>query len=104
MWLHLSSGSIQFDVSGSGEIQRVYYAKEEDPVGLNLKKTLLGTLSSKLVVSDSQRAAGSRWAYRVNETGHEGWSIFVLLNSVGFYCLTGALFFYEAVSLKYNRV
>ncbi|KAI0234744.1 hypothetical protein LSAT2_014923 [Lamellibrachia satsuma] len=64
--------SIQFDVSGSGEIQRVYYASDEDPVGLNLKKTLLGTLSSKLVVSDSQRAAGSRWAYRVNETGHEG--------------------------------
>ena len=61
-----------FDMSGSGEIQRVFYPEDEDAVALTLKKILLGTLSSRLVVSESQRAAGARWAYRVNETGHEG--------------------------------
>ncbi|KAI0240617.1 hypothetical protein LSAT2_008646 [Lamellibrachia satsuma] len=61
-----------FDMSGSGEIQRVFYPEDEDAVALTLKKILLGTLSSRLVVSASQRAAGARWAYRVNETGHEG--------------------------------
>ena len=67
-----------FDMSGSGEIQRVYYPEDEDAVALTLKKILLGTLSSRLVVSESQRAAGARWAYRVNETGHEGGSVVYL--------------------------
>ena len=61
-----------FDMTGNGEIRRVFYAKDEDPVSLTLKKIILGTLSSKLVVSDTNKAARSRWAYRVNETGHEG--------------------------------
>ena len=64
-----------FDMSGSGEIQRLYYPEDEDAVALTLKKILLGTLSSRLVVSESQRTAGARWAYRVNETGHESWSV-----------------------------
>ena len=59
-------------MSGDGEIQRVYYPADEDPVALSLKKILLGTLSSKLVVSDSQKTSKSHWAYRVKETGHEG--------------------------------
>ncbi|KAK2161989.1 hypothetical protein NP493_1549g00009 [Ridgeia piscesae] len=45
---------------------------DENPASLSLKKNMLGTFSSKLVVSDSSKAALSRWAYRVNETGHEG--------------------------------
>ena len=59
-------------MSGSGEIQRVYYPGDEEPVALTLKKILLGTLSSRLVVSESQTTTGGRWAYRVNETGQEG--------------------------------
>ena len=61
-----------FDLTGSGEIQRVYHHEDENPAGLSLKKNMLGTFSSKLVVSDSNKAKLSRWAYRVNETGHEG--------------------------------
>ena len=61
-----------FNLTGSGEIRRIFYPEDEDPVSLTLKQIILGTLSSKLVVSDSHNAARSRWAYRVNETGHEG--------------------------------
>ena len=64
-----------FDMSASGEVRRVYYPEDEDAVALTLKKILLGTLSSRLEVSESQRADGGRWAYRVNETGHEGGSV-----------------------------
>ena len=61
-----------FDLTASGEVRRVYYPEDEDAVALMLKKILLGTLSARLEVSESQRAAGARWAYRVNETGNEG--------------------------------
>lgn len=64
-----------FDMSPRGEVRRVYYPENEGAVALTLKKILLGTLSSRLEVSETQRAAGARWAYRVNETGHEGGSV-----------------------------
>ena len=65
---------MMFDSTGTGEITRVYYDNDEDPVALTLKKIILGTLSAKLIVSQSQLRTNSRWAYRVNETGHEGQS------------------------------
>ena len=64
-----------FDLTASGEVRRVYYPEDEEAVALTLKKILLAMLSSRLEVSESQRAAGARWAYRVNETGHEGESL-----------------------------
>ena len=50
----------------------IYYRQDEDPTVLSLKKTLLGMLSSTIVISDVDIQRGTQWAYRINETGHEG--------------------------------
>ena len=60
----------------------MYYPPEEEPAVLALKKILLGTLSSKLVISHESVRNGSRWAYRVNETGHEGEYLLEYLGSI----------------------
>ena len=59
---------MSFDLTPTGEVSRVYYPKGEDRKALAIKKVLLGTLSSKLVVS----SLAARWGYRAIEMGHEG--------------------------------
>ena len=65
---------LSFDVSPDGSIVSVYYPPDENVDVLSLKKTLLGTLSSKLVFTNE-----SRWGYRVNETGHQGMKLICIL-------------------------
>jgi len=59
---------MSFDLAPTGEVMRVYYPLGQSPKVLAIKKVLLGTFSSKLVVS----SLADRWGYRVSETGHEG--------------------------------
>ena len=63
---------LSFDVTREGLVTQVYFTPDENQSVLTLKKILLGTLSTKLVISHENLKNGSRWAYRVNETGHEG--------------------------------
>ena len=63
---------MSFDLSPEGTVTQVYFPPHEDPEVLNQKKMLLGTLSAKLVMSQESLQNGSRWGYRVNETGQEG--------------------------------
>ena len=55
-----------------GEIQRVFYAADENQEILSLKKVILGTLSSKLVLSEQMISEQKRWGYQSEETAHDG--------------------------------
>ena len=67
-----------FDINEYGEITKVWHSVNELPFVLGLKKTILGTLSSRLIVSESQNERQKRWAYKANEIGHEGFYLLFL--------------------------
>lgn len=64
----VSKSRMSFDLAPTGEVLWVYHPRGENHTAVSIKKMLLGTISSKLVVSSNT----DRWGYRVNETGHEG--------------------------------
>ncbi|XP_035700070.1 uncharacterized protein LOC118432553 [Branchiostoma floridae] len=55
-----------------GEITEVFYPPDEDVEVLNMKKSLIGTLSARLHASDQSLGRGKEWKYKVNETGNAG--------------------------------
>lgn len=64
-----------FEMNSHGEITQLYWPKTEDPNSVNMKKGILTTLASKLMISQELLDRDEPWAYRVNETGHEGMSL-----------------------------
>ena len=63
---------MSFYISHHGEVERVFYEEDEHPMILALKKVLLSTLSSRLIVSQQALDEQRRWAYQAQEVGHEG--------------------------------
>ena len=64
---------MSFVITGQGEVTSVRYQSDEPDIVITLKKILLGTLSSRLLVTNEQAInSGQMWLYQVNETGHEG--------------------------------
>lgn len=70
---------MSFDLAPTGEVKSVYYPKGQDHKILAIKKVLLGTFSSRLLVS----ALTARWGYLATETGHEGMKLYFIM----FLCL-----------------
>ncbi|XP_078617045.1 uncharacterized protein LOC144885150 [Branchiostoma floridae x Branchiostoma japonicum] len=61
-----------FLMTRHGEVTEVFYPSDEDLEVLNVKKSLVGTLSARLHATDEVLERGHKWMYMVNETGHEG--------------------------------
>ncbi|XP_078695732.1 uncharacterized protein LOC144924477 [Branchiostoma floridae x Branchiostoma belcheri] len=61
-----------FFMTRHGEVTEVFYPPEENLEVLNIKKSLVGTLSARLHATRGVLERGSKWMYMVNETGHEG--------------------------------
>ena len=63
---------MSFYISQHGEVELVFYEEDEHPMILALKKVLLSTLSSRLIVSEQSLQEQKRWGYEAHEVGHEG--------------------------------
>ena len=63
---------MSFYIFQHGEVQEVFYEGSENPMILALKKTLLSTLSARLIVSEESLHGQKRWGYAAQEVGHEG--------------------------------
>ena len=63
---------LSFHFTTRGTINHLIYEKGEDKHVLNVKRSLLGMLSSSVVISDKHMRNNTGWAYRIQETGYEG--------------------------------
>ena len=59
-------------MNDDGIVPRVWYSRKSDFHATNIKKSLIQTLSNRLIISEEAYNNQKMWAYRVNETEQDG--------------------------------